>query len=232
MNISGRAGLIAAGALVAFAAWSCGGGESSPNPSPLVIAKAPGKSGDGQTAPPGSLLPTQLAVLITQDGNPVDKVTVGWATPNGGSLAPVSNETGADGIAMSAWTLGPGTGQQTATATVSGASGSPLGFTATASGGSPGNVTINVVNNLFQPSVASIAVGTTVTWQWSAAARTHNVVPDDGATPPMSGPPTDGPHSYSFTFDTPGTYHYHCQTHGGVNGFGMSGTITVLSGAP
>jgi plastocyanin len=93
-------------------------------------------------------------------------------------------------------------------------------------GGNPPN-TISVVNNSFSPSTLTVAAGTTVTWTWSSTAVDHNVVPDDGTTPTTSGAPTNGPHSYTFTFNAPGTYRFHCQVHGGAGGVGMSGTVVV-----
>ena len=33
--------------------------------------------------------------------------------------------------------------------------------------------------------------------------------------------------TFEFTFDTPGTYAYHCRFHGGAEGEGMSGVIVV-----
>ena len=56
----------------------------------------------------------------------------------------------------------------------------------------------------------------------------HNVVPDDGDTPPQSGPLVAYPKYHSFRFEIPGVYHYHCMAHGDVGGVGMSGTVTVL----
>ena len=96
-------------------------------------------------------------------------------------------------------------------------------------GGGTGNSpnTISVVNNSFSPSTLTVAAGTTVTWTWASTAVDHNVTPDDGATPATSGAPTNGPHSYTFTFNAPGTYHYHCQVHGAAGGAGMSGTVVV-----
>jgi plastocyanin len=102
--------------------------------------------------------------------------------------------------------------------------------TSPGTGGGTGNPppnTINVVNNSFSPSTLTVAAGTTVTWSWSSTAVDHNVVPDDGSTPTMSGAPTNGPHTYTFTFTNPGTYHFHCQVHGGAGGQGMSGTVVV-----
>ena len=77
----------------------------------------------------------------------------------------------------------------------------------------------------FSPQDVSRPVGTTVTWIWGTNAVGHNVVPDAGDTPASSGVPASAPHSYSYTFNVPGTYPYHCTTHAG-----MTGTVTVAGG--
>ena len=87
-------------------------------------------SGSGQTGPASSVLPLPL-VVEPHDAfaNPVPGVTVTWATPSGGSLAPPSGLTNASGQAQATWTLGPVATSQTATATV--ATLPPVTFTAT-----------------------------------------------------------------------------------------------------
>jgi plastocyanin len=213
---------------------ACGsGGDTGPSVSP-VIAKAPTKNGDQQTGPVSAALPTELSVIVTRDGSPASGVTVDWSTGNGGSLSPSSDKTDADGSSTSIWTLGSAPGSQTATASVTSATGSPVAFTASAtSGGGGGGQTIQVLgSNQFNPANLTVTTGTTVTWQWAASAAGHNVVPDDGTTPSGSGALASAPHSYQFTFNTPGTYHYHCAAHGTAGGGGMSGTVTVTSIVP
>jgi hypothetical protein len=97
----------------------------------ITIVMAPTGSGDGQTGPPGQALPEQLRVLVTVDGEPQENVTVTWST-TGGSVAPTSVATDAEGISATTWTLGPATGAQIAEATLEGATGSPVSFSATA----------------------------------------------------------------------------------------------------
>jgi plastocyanin len=99
----------------------------------VAIAKASTASGDGQTAVVATGLPDPLRVLVTEDGSPVSGRMVTWAT-TGGSVTG-SSDTDAAGIAASQWTLGQSAGLQSASATLSGAGGSPVGFTATASAG-------------------------------------------------------------------------------------------------
>ena len=102
-----------------------GGG---PNPD-VVIAKAP-PSGDAQTGTVGTALTDELRVIVTEDGAPSPGVDVTFATTDG-SVVPTTATTDAAGIAATVWTLGQTAGAQDATASLSGATGSPQTFTAT-----------------------------------------------------------------------------------------------------
>jgi plastocyanin len=223
-------------AVCLLALFGCGGdddGGSGPPPDedPLEVAAAPTSSGDGQTGPPGEALPEQLRVVITRASEPQEGIEVAWATTGGGSLDPATSTTGADGIASSTWTLGPTEGAQSATATVADAEGSPVTFTATAEADEPppppADATIQVLGpsggNRFSPTNVTIQAGETVEWVWPPGAISHNVVPDD-TEPTSSGSPTDGPNTYRYTFNTAGTYNFHCAVH---EGLGMTGTVTV-----
>jgi plastocyanin len=312
--------------LAAVQALGCGGdGDGNAPPPSTTIAKA-ANSGDGQSATVGQTLSNPLQVVVMEDGSPAANAPVTWSTTSAdGALSPTSGATDANGITSSSWTLGTLSGSQTAEATLSGASGSPVTFTATAApdaaatlsdaggngqvgaigsqladqvqakvadqfgNGVPGvvvgwtatgatvsaanlpsdaagisrvNVTlgniagpivitatagdltgspvtfsataaaapttaaVSVVNNSFNPSALTISAGTTVVWTWPSTSRNHNVVPD-ASLPARSGDPVDGPRTYSFRFDTPGTYAYYCEVHGRPGGLGMSGVITV-----
>jgi plastocyanin len=96
-------------------------------------------------------------------------------------------------------------------------------------GGGNGNTdfTVSVRNNSFSPATLTVPLGTTVTWTWASGATGHNVVGDDAANPESSGAFANAPHSYDFRFVTPGTFRYHCQSHGAPGGSGMAGTIVV-----
>jgi plastocyanin len=151
-------------------------------------------------------------------------------------MAPGTDQTDVNGESSSTWTLGPAAGAQTATASVSGATGSPVTFTATATDDG-GLATIQVQGpvggfNRFSPATLTVSAGTTVTWQWDDGALSHNVVPDDGVTPATSGSLANAPNVYQYTFNAPGTYRYHCALHGGTGGIGMSGIITVTAAGP
>jgi hypothetical protein len=87
-------------------------------------------SGDGQSAQAGTALADPLVVRVHDaEGNPVPGLAVAWIVgQGGGTLAPSTSLTGADGIASTRWTLGA-PGANRATAVVSGVG--AVGFTAT-----------------------------------------------------------------------------------------------------
>jgi hypothetical protein len=127
------------GLMMAVASWGlagCGDGEGGQGPAALVIEKAPGSSGDQQTGAIGSVLSGPLRIRVTRDGAPEPNVTVLWSTSQG-SVNPLSFVTGADGIATTTWKLGTSVGAQSAEASVSGAVGSPIIFTASATPPTP-----------------------------------------------------------------------------------------------
>jgi plastocyanin len=227
--------LVAGMAVAAFA--GCSGDDQGPGELPLVIEKPVTKSGDEQTGPVGVALGNPLRVLITREGEPVEGVGVDWAAGQGGSVSD-EQESDADGFATVVWTLGPDQGTHSATAEVDGAEGSPLTYTATATTGTgpPPGPTVQVLGpeggNRFEPNLVTINVGQSVTWSWPEGALDHNVVPDDGNTPIPSGPVTDGPTTYSFTFTQAGSFRYFCRTHGGVGGFDMAGRVIVNQAQP
>ena len=81
--------------------------------------------------------------------------------------------------------------------------------------------TVSIKNFAFNPPNATVAPGTTVTWV-NNDQTAHTVTANDGAFD--SGTLQPG-QSYSFVFDKPGTYAYHCNIHPY-----MTATVTV-SGA-
>jgi plastocyanin len=121
-------------ALTCVAAVACGGGGSGPTSTPApVLQKASSNSGDGQVALVGTALANPLRVLVTLSGVPQSGATVTWlASGAGAAVAPSSAVTDATGIATTTWTLGSTVGSQSATATLPGATGSPVTFAATA----------------------------------------------------------------------------------------------------
>jgi hypothetical protein len=113
---------------------------------PLIPTAIASFDGNGQTAPALAKLPSPLAVLVTDAaGNEAPGVAVSWSVlDGGGAVAPTSSVTGADGVATAEFTLGPVVGPQRAQAQVTGLSGSPLVFTATAT--RPGGTRLSVVS--------------------------------------------------------------------------------------
>jgi hypothetical protein len=107
---------------------------------PLVPSAIRVVSGDGQTGRLGSLLPNPIVVEVTDaGGNAAPGIGVTWSVvTGGGSIAPATASTDANGMASAAFTLGPAQGEQRAQAVASGLSGSPTVITAIAVSPPPG----------------------------------------------------------------------------------------------
>jgi len=148
--------------------------------------------GNGQTDTVLAALPKLDSVLVTDGVNPVPGVTVSWAVTSGGGSIPATSITNGTGIAVAQWTLGATAGTQTATASVGGLTGSPVGFTATATHGNAKLIAVNsgdlqsaTVNTpVTPPSVivhdnhGNVVPGVSVTF--ASTARSGTVT---GATP-------------------------------------------------
>jgi plastocyanin len=92
----------------------------------------------------------------------------------------------------------------------------------------PASVTVSDFS--FAPRDVTIVQGETVTW--TNTQGTHNVV-FDGSQPAFpESPPSANVWPYTRSFNTPGTFRYYCQPHGGPGGVGMAGTVTVTEAAP
>jgi plastocyanin len=97
--------------------------------------------------------------------------------------------------------------------------------TPTDGGTSAGGNKVRVVSNSFEPKTLTVKAGTTVEWEWESGI--HNVVSGKGCAPDnkfRSGDPVAKPKTFSFKFDTAGTFDYYCDPH--CSG-GMTGTIIV-----
>lgn len=79
---------------------------------------------------------------------------------------------------------------------------------------------VTIQNFAFSPAAITVKAGTTVTWT-NKDSVAHTVTETDGKTGPDSGNVNQNA-TYSFTFKSPGTYHYHCAVHPE-----MVGTVTV-----
>jgi plastocyanin len=175
---------------------SCGGDDGGTPPSTIAIAKT-STSGDAQTATVGQPLASPLQVVVTDGGTPSAGTTVTWAaTDFEGQLVPTAAVTDANGVASSSWTLSTVSGPQTATATLSGANGSPVSFTATANpdvattltdAGGNGQVG-NINSQLAQQLQAKVAdqfgngiAGVDVAWAASGGTTSAPTVPTNGS---------------------------------------------------
>ena len=116
-------------------------------------------TGNGQSAVVGTAVATNPAVqLLTPTGAPVVGTTVTFSVASGGGSATATTPaTDASGIAhVGSWTLGTTPGANTLTATVAGATGSPVTFTATGTTGAA--VTVSKQGGDAQSSVVGTAV--------------------------------------------------------------------------
>ena len=135
-----------------------------------VVAGAASKmalsSGNAQTAVVGTALAQPIAVLVSdQFDNPIAGATVNWAAGAGsGSTAVASSMTNASGIATSGWTIGTvaGAGNQSATATAAGLTGSPVTFTASATAGAAAVLAISSGDNQSAVAGSPLPVGLVV----------------------------------------------------------------------
>ena len=219
------------------AACGGGGGTNPPPPPPPppppgspVMAKAT-PSGDAQSGVVATVLPNPLRVSITDNGAAVQGRTVTWTVQPtfAASVNPTSSTTDAGGIASTTVTLPAFAVTSTITATSSGATNSPLSFSAIATGAGLA-VTVNVVNNQFQPAQFQLRQGGTVTFLWGTGAGPHTVTPVAPNTIPASTPAGgthSAPFSFEVTFPAQGAFQFFCEVHG-APGSGMSGTITVV----
>lgn len=132
---------VALGLLVA----ACGGdpkGPPPPPPSGLSVSKAV-PTGDGQTGLVQTALANALRIVVLNDGNAEAGVAVNWSgSGTAAGFNPAAGTTDANGIASTTWTLPQEAGTPTAQVDVSGASGSPVVFSATARPGAATGVAL------------------------------------------------------------------------------------------
>ncbi|MEO8293992.1 MAG: hypothetical protein ABI613_00660 [Gemmatimonadota bacterium] len=191
--------------------------------------------GDGTTGEVNSDI--QIAARVTDAfGNGIAAIAVAYAVTSGNATVTPSStgSVAGTGNAPVTVTLGSTAGAVTVTATSPGLTGSPRVFnlTAVVTPPPPSAITITLSNNSFTPSVDTVAVGGTVTWDWPTNLVGSHSVTTTGPTSFTSdirgeifGPTMYGP----ITFNTAGTYFYYCTHHGapGSPPSGMSGRIVV-----
>ncbi len=90
------------------------------------------------------------------------------------------------------------------------------------SGGTSGTAKIAMWNYYFLPAVDTVAAGTKVTWTNETSSTVHTSISDSTGIWNSGNVNPGG--SYSYTFNTAGTYPYYCQYHVSL---GMKGTIVV-----
>ena len=74
----------------------------------------------------------------------------------------------------------------------------------------------------YGPAAIRVSTGTTVVWEWTGQGSLHNVVAEDGAF--SSEQVREAGHTYSRTFEEPGTVKYYCTPH---ETLGMKGVVIV-----
>jgi adhesin/invasin len=124
------AGVLACVVVAAAGCSSDGGGDTTPS-AELVLAIFAGATQSGTV---GAAVATPPAVKVTDDdGDPQAGVDVAFSvTGGGGSIVGATQTTDAEGVArVGSWNLGNIAGANTLRASVDGATGSPVTFTAT-----------------------------------------------------------------------------------------------------
>ncbi len=136
MTLGGQ-GRIALVLAVLVAGVACGNGtRGGTGTVPVVtLGKTPSASGDVQTGVVGTALLNLLRVVVEEDGVPQPGVEVLWSVETGGGSVTAADTTNLSGVAVATWTLGTIAGNQSVTATLAGATGSPVAFVATATPG-------------------------------------------------------------------------------------------------
>jgi plastocyanin len=81
---------------------------------------------------------------------------------------------------------------------------------------------VNVKDFTFDPGSTTVKAGTTVTWTFNDDAN-HNVEPE-GGTEPKASPDLQGGKTYTYTFETAGTFAYRCGIHNS-----MTGSVVVIA---
>lgn len=164
MNMHSPLALFVGVAGAAALAYSCSskGSTNPPPPNTYTIAKV---SGDSQVGSANSTLGANLVVsVVDQNGAPAAGQTVTWSASGGGSVTSGTSQTDANGHAVMGRTLGATAGFQTTTASLSGATGSPVTFTSisqiqgafTIAAGTGGGQSDTVLSQLGSPFQATV----------------------------------------------------------------------------
>ncbi|MEN9560937.1 MAG: hypothetical protein RIQ56_210 [Candidatus Parcubacteria bacterium] len=92
---------------------------------------------------------------------------------------------------------------------------------------SAAQINVSIGDNTFSAQTVTINPGDTVVWK-NNGQRSHNVIADNGSF----GSATIAPGgTFTYTFNTPGTFRYYCSFHGAPGGIGQSGAVVVAQPA-
>ena len=209
--------------IVATAACTTDGtGGTGPGPNEVVLSA---QGGDGQSGLPSTVLTNPLRVRLVRGTQPQEGQTVTWLVAEGdGTLNTSSTTTDASGHTQVVLTLGADVGVTTVTASVSGATGSPVTFSAFALVEGQAAL-VEVLNNFFQPAAVTIQRNGVVIFNYPSSSQQHNILPTGGAVP-NSPTVRNGPFVYEATFPLTGTFGFYCSVHG-TSTTGMRGTVVV-----
>jgi adhesin/invasin len=230
-------------AVLAFVG-ACGGGDNLVLPNDGLAHDIAVVKGANQTAPVGALLPDSIVVRVTDArGRPVAGQNVAFAAAGGGSVAPDTVTTNADGRAGVRWTLGTTAGTQQLSATVVGAptplsvavsatagAGGLAGFTAvqgdnqTATAGTllPDSLVVRATDANGNP-VPGVAVAWTLTGGGTASATSTSTGPDGLTGILRTLGPTAGPQTTTATASS-GTIVFHATAT-----VGAAGRLTITT---
>ena len=162
--ISGSLSLVGVAVIALVIACGDASGPKLKAPASVVLV-----SGDAQPSPEvGTRLPLPMAIKVSNEqGQTLPGVSVAWSVSSG-TLVAASSLTNGNGVATMEWTLGPTTGRQTATATVTGLT--PVTFTAVAVAGSLAQIIFS------RDTVQLLGIGDVFRFNARAADRFGNSV--------------------------------------------------------
>jgi plastocyanin len=207
-------------ALLSFACGGGGGGGTGPC-TPGAATQLVKTGGDAQAWYFNNPLPVALSVKALDASNcAVPGVVVNWtAASGGGGVTQPQTTTAASGVTSTTDSIGSST-PQSVTASFTGLA-APVTFTATAAA-PPTSGAVSVKDNFFQPNDTTVQVGGSVTWTWAGNAS-HTLTFTSGPAPLPAETPAQMTGTRTITFNTVGTYGYHCTIHSG-----MTGTLHVV----
>jgi plastocyanin len=195
-----------------LACGGSGGDNGGTNPPPATVSTV--------TLSKGTILlkPTETTTISATakdaNGNTLSGKTFTWNNSNS-TVASLSSNGSVATVTAS------GLGTTSVSATVDQVTSTTASVTVTNSFPASADISVGAGGaNAFDPSAVDIGAGGTVNFNWGSAV-THNVTFDNPpASVPNSGDRSSG--TFTVTFNTAGTYNFHCSIHAG-----MTGAVTV-----